>query len=122
MQNDESEKSAVPKVCRMWFVMECSFDKESEQKIYLPAVLVQKEKRKKVNLRKTLMSFTKKCFKPAIKIFSGGTAGLLTAMWLVPEVTAQRGYSAIGGEYLLIILSAFVAIHIADRLIKFDKH
>lgn len=95
----------------------------SEQKIYLPAVLVQKEKKKKVKkVMLILLKGAKKCIKPILKALFGATAGLLTAMWLVPEVTAQRGYSAIGGEYLLIILSAFAAIHIADRLIKFDKH
>ena len=76
MQNDESEKSAVPKVCRMWFVIECSFDKESEQKIYLPAVLVQKEKKKKAKrVMLILLKGAKKCVKPILKALFGATAG-----------------------------------------------
>lgn len=117
MRNGET--TIVPKVCRMWIVMECSIDEKEGQKIYLPAVLVRKKKKgkaKKIIL--TFLRYIKKCIKPAIKIFSGAIAGLLTAMYLIPEVIEQRGYSAIGGEYLLIILAAFMAIHIADRLIE----
>ena len=118
MQNEESKKSAVFEMCRMWIVMECEYPEGSEQKIYLPAVLVPKEKNKKTSLRGIIMSLAKRAKKPILKALSGVAAGLLVAMWIVPEVTAQRGYSAIGGEYLLIILAVFMAIHIADRLIE----
>ena len=116
MRNEET--TLIHKVCRMWLVMECSLNEESGQKIYLPAVFVPKEKRKRVKkIVSIFLKGVKKCVKPAIKMLAGATAALLTAMWIVPMVTEQRGYSAIGGEYLLIVLAAFVAIHIADRLI-----
>ncbi len=116
MRNEKA--MLVPKVRRVWLVMECELPTGKGEKIYLPAVLVPKEKKKRANLRQTLMSLAKKCLKPAIKIFAGVTAGLLTAMWLVPIEIEQRGYNAIGGEHLLIILVAFAAIHITGMILK----
>lgn len=41
--------------------------------------------------------------------------GLITgrfALWIIPEVAEQRGYFAVGGEWILIILVALACHHI----------
>jgi len=100
---------SIPKI---GITMECKSTSGSLQKLYLF------KRRKNKNTALIFLKGVKKCVKPAIKMLAGATAALLIAMWLVPMVTEQRGYSAIGGEYLLIVLSAFIAIHIANRLIE----
>jgi len=50
--------------------------------------------------------------KAAISVF----LGLAAARWGIPYVFAQRGYSAVGGEYLLILIAAALPFFASPEL------
>jgi len=52
------------------------------------------------------------CFKAAISVILSFSA----ARWGIPYVYAQRGYSAIGGEYLLILIAAVLPFFLSPGL------
>ncbi len=52
------------------------------------------------------------CFKTAISVILGISA----AIWGIPYGYAQRGYSAIGGEYLLILIAAVLPYFLSPEL------
>ncbi len=52
------------------------------------------------------------CFKTAISAI----LGLSAAKWGIPYVYAQRGYSAVGGEYLLILIAAALPFFLSPDL------
>ncbi len=52
------------------------------------------------------------CFKTAISLILGFAA----ARWGIPYVLAQRGYRAVGGEYLLILIAAALPFFLSPEL------
>jgi len=52
------------------------------------------------------------CFKTAISVILGFSA----AKWGISYGYAQRGYSAIGGEYLLILIAAALPFFLSPEL------
>ncbi len=52
------------------------------------------------------------CFKAAISVILGFSA----AQWGIPYGFAQRGYFAIGGEYLLILIAAVLPFLLSPEL------
>jgi len=52
------------------------------------------------------------CFKTAISVILSFSA----AKWGIPYVYAQRGYSAVGGEYLMILIAAMLPFFLSPEL------
>jgi len=52
------------------------------------------------------------CIKAAISLL----LGLAAARWGIPYVLAQRGYPAVGGEYLLILIAAALPFFLSPEL------
>jgi len=52
------------------------------------------------------------CIKTVISVVLGFAAG----RWGIPYVLAQRGYRAVGGEYLLILIAAALPFFLSPEL------
>ncbi len=52
------------------------------------------------------------CFKAAMSVILGFAA----ARWGLPYVLARRGYRAVGGEYLLILIAAALPFFLSPEL------
>lgn len=83
-------------VYRLWVDMECQYlTKDSEVRIYLSKV--QTEKKQK--------SFTKKVVEVALELFFSYSVAFFVGKWAIEFAYQERGYEAVGGEYLLIIMT-----------------
>lgn len=54
----------------------------------------------------------------AIKTACGFTCGFITSLWAISFAYDERGYSAAGGEMILIFAGIFFGILAADKLMK----
>lgn len=53
-----------------------------------------------------------KLFRALLSVELGWTLGGGTAVWLLPAAMAERGYWAIGGEWLLILAAAGLGLYL----------
>lgn len=83
-------------VYRLWVDMEGQYlTEDSEVRIYLSKV--QAEKKQK--------SFTEKVIEVALELFFSYSVTFFVGKWAIEFAYQERGYEAVGGEYLLIIMT-----------------
>lgn len=61
------------------------------------------------NISRRLIHVKRRVFEILFHIVLAVMAAFAVASWVVPAAFAERGYSAVGGEWLLVILT-FVAV------------
>ena len=61
------------------------------------------------NISHRLIRVKRKLLEFAFRICISVMASVAVASWVIPAAYAERGYSAVGGEWLLIVLT-FVAV------------
>lgn len=83
--------------------------------LYLPHLFARKEKEERQ--KRVVEIVTKICLMLG-KVAIGLLAGFITAAWAIPAAYEERGYSAYGGEYLLILAVITIVIYWVDKGMK----
>lgn len=59
-----------------------------------------------------------KVLKTLLQLETAAIAGMLMAAMVVPAAYAQRGYDAVGGEWILVMLAAWAGWQIGKEFMK----
>lgn len=52
-----------------------------------------------------------------LELSFGAATGWMVSVWLLPYAREQRGYSAVGGEWILILAAGVLGVYLADQFI-----
>lgn len=114
-----NERSSICEVRTVWVTLECQPNDRFIQRIYLPTL--QKQEQKKARAKKIKKAFINIGIQ-FVRILLGMIVSFLVADWVVPLSYAERGYLAFGGEWILIVFAGtFTYFYVSRRVITYFK-
>lgn len=103
------------KVNNVQMSIACEQSKKIATVLYLPSLF---ERKKKVKKTKWFMGVIKKSLLIIGEMTIGGLTGFITAAIVVPMVEEERGYKAIGGEWIILFVTTFFTIYFLHKFTR----
>lgn len=87
---------------------------DSKIRLYMSAVRSEKKKRRKPTILEKIVTV-------ALKLFYSSTVSYFVGRWAIKTAYMERGYEAVGGEYLLIIATFLFCLWSINKFFKLSR-